>query len=113
MRTLVKGLLVAASLGVAPQLAHADCQATGCYSVHIEQLVPTATNGVWIQTSGNEALMNCTADSGLFIHLSTTAGGKEIYALLLAAHVTDELVTIVISEGTNPCAASYAYVNRL
>jgi hypothetical protein len=102
---------VAASLGCATQVAHADCQATGCYSVYLEQLAPTAANGIWIQTSGNEALMNCTADSGVFIHLSA-ASAKEIYATLLAAHMTDKLVSIVIGQGTNPCEVSYVYVNR-
>jgi hypothetical protein len=111
MRMLSRTVILAASLAGLTQVAHADCLASGCYTVYIEQLMPTATNGVWIQTSGNETLMNCTADSGLFIHLPAGTP-KEIYSTLLAAHMADKLVSIVVNQGTNPCTVSYAYLNR-
>jgi hypothetical protein len=88
--------------------AHAECSATGCYSVQVYHLSMTATNGFWVQTTGTETLANCTPDSGVFFHVPAgTAQLKEIYATLLSAQLTDRLVDIVINQGTNPCTVTY------
>ena len=94
-------------------LAYADCGATGCWLVYVEELYPEAQGGAWIRTSGDETLANCTADSGIYLRLSgTTPGYKEIYATLLAAQLSDKKVSIRITEGTNPCSIAYVTLNR-
>lgn len=93
--------------------AYAACQALGCFDVYIDELYPEAAGGVWVQTSGNETLANCTANSGVFLRLdSTTAGFKEIYATLLAAQLSDKKVSLRIAEGSNPCTVVYVTLNR-
>lgn len=106
-------LLIAIACLLGPVTTQADCQATGCYTVSVEQLVMTASNGFWIQTSGTETLATCTPDSGVFLYVpSSTAQLKELYATLLAAQLADKLVSIVINQGTNPCSVSYVNLNR-
>jgi hypothetical protein len=92
--------------------ASADCVASGCFEVYVEELYPEAQGGAWIRTSGNEMLANCTADSGIYLRLNATAGFKEIYATLLAAQLSDRKVSIRINEGTAPCSVSYVTLNR-
>jgi hypothetical protein len=100
------------ALSVVPG-AFAECSATGCISVYVEELYPEAAGGAWIRTSGNELLANCTVDSGVYLCLSgTSAGYKELYATLLAAQLADKMVNIRIIEGSNPCTIYYVTLNR-
>jgi hypothetical protein len=102
--------LLALTAGAA---AYAECQALGCFSVYIDELYPEAGGGVWVQTSGNETLANCTANSGVFLRLDgTTAGFKQMYATLLAAQLADKKVSLRVDEGSNPCTIVYVTLNR-
>jgi hypothetical protein len=90
----------------------AECSASGCYEVFIDELYPEANGGAWIRTSGNETLANCTPDSGIYLRLNATLGFKEIYATLLAAQLSDKRVSLRIAEGSNPCTVAYVTLNR-
>jgi hypothetical protein len=93
--------------------SHAECQATGCYSVYVQQLQLSASSGFWIQTSGNETLANCTPGSSVFLHVSASAAQfKEIYATLLTAQQADRVVDIVVFAGSNPCEVAYINLAR-
>ena len=93
--------------------SHAECSATGCYSVYVQQLVMTASNGFYIQTTGDETLANCTPSSGLFLSAPvSTSQLKELYATLLTAQQADRLVDIVINAGSNPCSVAYVNLAR-
>jgi hypothetical protein len=103
-----------ATLAVAvPFAANADCSATGCYNVFVDQIQMTSTGNVWIQTSGTETLADCTPDSGILLQVAVSNPHmKEIYSLLLAAQLADKLVGIVINQGTSPCTVAYVTLNR-
>jgi hypothetical protein len=105
-------VLAAMGLTMVTSVAVAECQAAGCYEVYVEELYPEAGGGAWIRTSGNEALANCTANSGVFLRLNATAGYKEIYATLLAAQLTEKKVNIRVNEGSVDCTISYVTLNR-
>lgn len=92
--------------------AFAECSAAGCYEVLIEELYPTAEGGVWIKTTGDETLANCTANSNVFLRLNATAGYKDIYATLLAAMLAEKRVSLRVVEGSNPCTVAYVTLNR-
>jgi hypothetical protein len=110
-RLLHRLLAAAASLPLATS-AFAECLAAGCYDVFIEELYPTASGGVWIKTTGDETLANCTANSNVFLWLNDTAGYKDIYATLLAAMLADKRVSLRVVEGSNPCTVAYVTLNR-
>src|SRR5687767_6214800 len=74
------------------------------YDVLIEELYPTAEGGVWIKTTGDETLANCTANSNVFLRLNVSAGYKDIYSTLLAAMLAEKRVSLRIVEGSNPPA---------
>ncbi|MDF2466716.1 MAG: hypothetical protein K0Q43_4951 [Ramlibacter sp.] len=92
--------------------AFAECSAAGCYGVYIEELYATAEGGVWIKTTGDETLANCTANSNVFLRLNATAGYKDIYSTLLAAMLAEKRVSLRVVEGSNPCAVAYVTLNR-
>jgi hypothetical protein len=92
--------------------AFAECWSAGCYEVLIEELYPTAEGGVWIKTTGDETLANCTVNSNVFLRLNVSAGYKDIYSTLLAAMLAEKRVSLRIVEGSNPCAVAYVTLNR-
>jgi hypothetical protein len=94
-------------------IAAAECTATGCWDVYVEELYPEATGGIWIRTSGSETLANCTPDSGVYLRLTNAqAGYREIFSTLLAAQLADKKVSIRINPGSNPCSVAYVTLNR-
>jgi hypothetical protein len=93
--------------------AYAECSAAGCYEVLIEELYPTAEGGVWIKTTGDETLANCTANANVFLRLNVSAGYKDIYSTLLAAMLAEKRVNLRVVEGSNPCAVAYVTLNRI
>jgi len=52
-------------------------------------LYPQTSGQIFIGTSGDENLRNCTAQSGVYATLKNA-----VYSTLLAAFMTDQLVTI-------------------
>jgi hypothetical protein len=96
-----------------PFSANADCSATGCYNVLLDQIQMTSTGNVWIQTSGTETLADCTPDSGIFLQVPVSnTHMKEIYSMLLAAQLADKFVNIIVNQGTSPCTVSYVTLSR-
>lgn len=91
------------------QSANAECSAAGCYNVNVTEVyMNTLAAGFYVQTSGNESLANCTAVSGLLLYVPESIPHfKEIYSILLAAQLSGKSTTIVIHQGTDPCAISY------
>lgn len=113
-KTSVLARGIAASLGLLAFSAAAfpECFSEGCADVYVEELYPEMQGGAWVQTSGNEALANCTVDSSIFLRLHNETGFKEVYATLLAAQLADKKVFIRIVPGTNPCKISYVRLMR-
>jgi hypothetical protein len=91
--------------------SNAECSGGWCSDVYVEQLYSYAgDSSFWLRTTGTETLLNCTADSGVF--LRGAAASKELFALLLAAQLADKKVAVRIVEGSNPCAISYVTLDR-
>ena len=108
----LKAIAVGACLFFASFIATAECVMGGCTG-YVEQLYIEADGGLWLQTSGNETLAGCTADSNIFLRLPGDAPKfKEVYALLLAAQLADRPVFVRLATGSNPCRILYVYMNR-
>lgn len=96
----------------------ADCSGLSCESVYIETLIAESaamagSDDVWVRTSGNEAALKCTANSGAYVKLSKESETrKEVYALLMMAFAMDKPVSIRIVEDSADCVVAYAYINR-
>lgn len=92
--------------------ANAECSAAGCVGL-VDQVYVEANGGLWVQTSGNETLANCTADSGVYLRLPAEYTRlKEVYATLLTAQVLGWQVYLRVVEGSNPCTIWYVSMNR-
>lgn len=100
--------LIGAFIGA---VAHADCAADYCSSVLVEEIyVESGLWGdtVWIQTSGTEANLNCTANAGIFLRLSSSMSERRtVFAALLTAQATDRPVYIRVAGGSQDCLIGY------
>ena len=97
------------ALGASPSWA--ECGGGFCSNVYVEQLYTySGSANFWLRTTGTETLLNCTPDSGVFLHVPSSS--KEMFALLLAAQLADKVVVVRIVEGSNPCAVSWVTLDR-
>jgi hypothetical protein len=91
--------------------AAAECNSAGC-SGYVDEIYMDV-DGLWLQTSGNETLANCTPNSGVFLRLSgSSARFKEMYAMLQTAQVAGWQVFVRINDGSNPCTIQYIRLAR-
>lgn len=88
--------------------AFADCAANACNDVRITKLYVDASGPVYIKTSGNQSLLNCSLESGVYITLNMSSpNAKELYSLLLSAHLQGKTVMIRTVEGSQGCIIAY------
>jgi hypothetical protein len=104
--------LLACCCVVFANASNAECQPTACVGF-VDQVYVEANGNLYVQTSGNETLANCTPNSGIYLYLAASATNfKEIYAMLLTAETLGWQVTLRIVDSSNPCTISWASVNR-
>lgn len=112
MRAKLRYTGVAMLATLAASNADAECGPTACTG-YVDQIYVEANGDLYVRTSGNELLANCTPNSGVFLHLPGGATKfKEIYALLLTAQAQDRQVTLRIIDSSNPCTISWASLDR-
>lgn len=105
---ITKRILCMIALFFGAGSAFAECTATACVDVRITQLYVTASGNVHVKTSGNPALLNCSPASGVFITLDMSLpNSKELYALLLSAHLQGKPVAIRIEDNSQGCIIAY------
>ena len=93
---------------VGAQAARAECSAFSCNAVSVSQLVMTGAGGFYVGTSGNEQLTGCTPNSGVYLYMANSGNFKEIYATLLAAQLSNRIVSIELNPSiTATCTISY------
>lgn len=80
-----------------------------CSAVKISNMQVAESDGsVWIETSGAETNLNCTASSNVFLKLdANTSGGRNIYSALLAYKLADKALGFRVAENSNPCKVLY------
>jgi len=107
-----KALAVATGLAIAfaAQLANAECGSNSCENARILELYTEANGNVYVQLSGTTSNLNCTLASNTFVTLLPgRARFAQIYASLLAAQLSDRLVTVRIDNGSAGCTIAYIY----
>ena len=114
MNTLMKKLAIfSVMLCLGIGVARAECSANNCTNVYVTQLYVEAAGGLWLQTSGTETALSCTPTNGTLLRLASSAVGfKDIYALLLAAHTSNQIINVRIVTSSNPCAIQYVTWDR-
>lgn len=108
----MKNLLSIIGLIAITSSAFADCTAGSCNGVKIQAMQIGSDGIIYIQTNGNESLLNCTPEANVFLKLkANTDGGKNIYSALLSAQAREKVVDIRIIDNVSPCEV--LYVNAL
>jgi hypothetical protein len=98
--------------------ALAECSGVMCESVYIQALnaesgALQSNDDIWVQTTGTETALNCTANSGAWLKLSGDSPKKsDVYALLLVAFSTDRPISIRVLDNSVDCVIGYAYMTR-
>lgn len=112
------GILLCAMIATYAPATLADCSGLTCTSVYIEMLNAEAgelpgSDDVWVQTSGAESALNCTANSGIYLKLRNEAPSrKEVYAMLLTAFAMDKPISLRVVDSSVDCVIAYAYITR-
>lgn len=90
--------------------ALAACSSLACDDEYIEQLRVEDNGNVYVTTSGDEALLNCTLYSGYITLSASIAGTDRIYAALLSAkNQNARMGRIRIVEGSSGCQVKYVW----
>ncbi|WP_020413341.1 hypothetical protein [Microbulbifer variabilis] len=95
-------------------LANADCSGTSCVGVYVDRLYVTSHGIVHVGTNGDEKLLDCDAESGVYatLDLNNYTGADAIFSTLLSAQMADKKVQIRITEGSAGCSVQYVTLDR-
>lgn len=91
----------------------ATCSAHRCENVDVDRIYIKKDGEVFVGTSGDEKLLNCSAVSGVYATFSLVdPGGQAYYSALLAAQMAGKKVGIRIVENSNNCSIQYITVDK-
>jgi hypothetical protein len=91
----------------AATLAEDKCTSWGCIST-VSTLYTNADGAIYVGTPLDETLANCTSVSGVYFTLNPAAGNaKEMYASVLAAHMSNKKIMLRVKEGHPTCELAY------
>ena len=89
---------------------YAACTSDRCIGKITRLYVSGST--LYISTDGDEALLNCTSPSNVYITISQNDPKfKNLYAMMLTSMSLDNTIGLRIVEGSNPCSLSYTYMD--
>ena len=109
MSRLIFGLILMAASFV----ANAVCGPTGCANVYVDRLYVNASGVIYVGTSGDEALLSCSAVSSVYVTLGITEiGANAIYSALLTAQTSNKLVSIRTFDNSVGCNISYVTLDK-
>ncbi len=99
-------LLTAVICGFAGE-AFATCTTNSCTDTI--SLIYLTDNGVYVQlTSGLSGLTNCTPLSGIYLTVpKTDSNFSAYYATILSARITNQALTLRLTDNSTPCAVTY------
>jgi hypothetical protein len=98
-------------MALTAQIVRAECSAPSCTDARVLVLYTEANGNVYVQLSGTMSNLNCTLVSGFITLTATSSRFKEIYASLLAAQLSDRLVSVRINDGSAGCTVAYITMN--
>jgi hypothetical protein len=104
--------LMTANLLSAPT-ALADCAGKACADVYIDRIYIQGQGAIFIGTSGNETLLNCTAVSSVYVTLDPSERNSDLmYAQLRDAQAEDKKVYVRIQENSSDCKIQHIIIDR-
>ena len=106
MKKTIKALV---AIGAMTTMLNAgSCSGAACMNVNIINIYAQANGETFIQTSGDESALTCTAPAGAYVHLKANAVGKNtMYSALLTAYTTKQPITVMLVDGSPTCEISY------
>jgi hypothetical protein len=89
--------------------AIAECSNELCQDVTVTVVYPNAWDKtVWIETSGTETQLSCSAQGGIYLKLDgNDPGAQQVYALILTAFASKLRINFVMVPGAAPCRISH------
>jgi hypothetical protein len=83
------------------------CAKLNCIT-KIEKIYTEADGNVYIGTTRDEKLANCSPVAGVYFTLDTSSKNSDLtYSTLLSAFLSNKMVNIRIVEGSQGCKISY------
>jgi hypothetical protein len=99
---------------VASFMVNAECASTGCTGVYVDKLYANAASGlIYIGTSGDEKAISCSAVADAYVTLDIAeTGANAIYSTLLAAQMSNKLVSVRTIDNSPKCKIAYITLER-
>ena len=108
----MKKIFVAVLASFAPAVASAVCNNYTCEDVKITVLVTIGDGNVLIRTNGNQSMLDCTQESGVYMTLlASSPRFKEMYANVLAFQLAGQPMSFRVNTGSAGCTLAYVYGN--
>lgn len=84
------------------------CSANGCYNVTVDLLYIADNGDIYIGTSGDESLLECTSPGDYLLTINTSVPSKNaMYSALLTAQTTNKKVFIRAHNSSPVCEIAY------
>jgi hypothetical protein len=95
-------------------MVNAKCSSTGCNAVYVDKLYTNAASGlIYIGTSGDEKAISCSAVADVYVTLDISeAGANAIYSTLLAAQMSNKLVSLRTIDNSPNCKIAFVTLER-
>jgi hypothetical protein len=90
------------------------CVPDHCADVYIEKLYVESTGTIYIGTSGDEKVLNCSATSGVYVTIPAgTPGASLLYTTLLTAQTTNKRISIIqVDDNIAGCVIQYITLDK-
>lgn len=106
----MKKIFCLLGFGIISSIAQADfCNSDYCGDVYIDKLYVADSGFVYVATSADEKILNCQAESGVYLTLNPDDKGSDrIYSTLLAAQISGRKIsTIQVADNSQGCRIQY------
>ncbi|MFN4290105.1 MAG: hypothetical protein ACK4E7_04410 [Permianibacter sp.] len=109
-----KWIGIAATLALFVGDVYAACGGHSCVAEYVDRLYVNSDSGlVYVATSGDEAQLDCSAVSDVYVTLDLAEpGASAIYSSLLSAQVSNKKVQVRIVNGSAGCKVKYITIDR-
>ncbi len=109
----LKKLPLLAALLILSNSTLADCAGKACEKVYIDSIFIRGAGNIYVGTSGNEKLLNCTAASNIYLALDTAEpNANEMYGLIRSAQMQNRKIYLRIVDNSRNCKIQHIVFER-
>jgi len=100
-------------LSIFSSAVFSDCIPHMCQDVFVQRLFAASNGLIYVATSGDETQLDCNAVSSKYLSFNLSDLAADVfYSTLLAAQISERIVSIRIVNGSQDCQIQYITHDR-